>query len=127
MVDANGAGVLTTLPEVFNNGFALDPDARLFGHRPLISKAPLKFGPYVWQTYREVDVRRRRIGSALHRMFNTGELKAADLESVGIWSQNRPGERFSCHNSRTSDEVIGRMAASGSCAPSLWQSGRQFI
>ncbi|KIM57625.1 hypothetical protein SCLCIDRAFT_1219315 [Scleroderma citrinum Foug A] len=90
LVDANGAGVLTTLPEVFNNGFALDPDARLFGHRPLLSKAPLKFGPYVWQTYREVDVRRRRIGSALHRMFNTGKLKAADLESVGIWSQNRP-------------------------------------
>lgn len=86
-VDVN---VLTTLPEVFNNGLALDPDARLLGHRQLLSKTPLKFGPYIWQTYREVDVRRRRIGSALHRMFSTGELKTTDLETVGIWSQNRP-------------------------------------
>ena len=124
MVDVH---VLTTLPEVFNNGLALDPDARLLGHRQLLSKAPLKFGPYIWQTYREVDVRRRRIGSALHRMFSTGELKTTDLETVGIWSQNRPGERVSSHNNRSSDEVIGRMAISGSCTPSLWQSGRQFI
>ncbi|KAL4074617.1 hypothetical protein V8B97DRAFT_2022828 [Scleroderma yunnanense] len=90
LVDTNAPGILKTLPEIFNNGYALNPDARLLGHRPLLSKTPLKFGPYVWQTYRQVDVRRRRIGSALHRMFSTGELKAADLDVVGIWSQNRP-------------------------------------
>ena len=100
MVDITGAGILKTLPEVFNNGHALNPDAKLLGHRPLLSKTPTKFGPYVWQTYREVDVRRRRIGSALHYMFSTGEIKAEDLETVGIWSQNRPGERFSAQCSR---------------------------
>ncbi|KAG6335217.1 hypothetical protein ID866_3862 [Astraeus odoratus] len=90
LLDTNAPTALKTLPDVFNNGYSMNPDAKLLGHRPLLSKTPLKFGPYVWQTYRQVDVRRRRIGSALHHMFNTGELKATDLETVGLWSQNRP-------------------------------------
>lgn len=82
---------LPTLPDVFDNGYKFNPDARLLGHRPIVSTSPLKFGPYVWQTYKQVDVRRRCIGSALHSLFLRGELKGEDLETVGIWSQNRPG------------------------------------
>ncbi|KIJ60664.1 hypothetical protein HYDPIDRAFT_32087 [Hydnomerulius pinastri MD-312] len=90
LLDASSPVILTTLPQIFDNGYNMNPDARLLGHRPVISTEPLKFGPYVWQTYRQVDVRRRRIGSALHSLFQKGELKAEDMETVGIWSQNRP-------------------------------------
>ncbi|KAI6150965.1 long-chain-fatty-acid-CoA ligase [Pisolithus tinctorius] len=90
LLDPDSPNYPKTLQDIFNNGYSFNPDAKLLGHRPVISRSPLKFGPYVWQTYREVDVRRRRIGSALHRLFATGELKAADMETVGIWSQNRP-------------------------------------
>ncbi|KAF9239648.1 long-chain-fatty-acid-CoA ligase [Melanogaster broomeanus] len=90
LVDANTPGILKTVPDIFDNGYNMNPDARLLGHRPVVSTEPLKFGPYVWQTYRQVDIRRRRIGSALHSLFQKGELKAEDLQTVGIWSQNRP-------------------------------------
>ncbi|KAJ8592807.1 acetyl-CoA synthetase-like protein [Rhizopogon salebrosus TDB-379] len=87
LVDANA---LATLPDIFDNGYKLNPEARLLGHRPIVSTSPLKYGPYVWQTYKQVDARRRRIGSALHSLFSRGELKGDDLETVGVWSQNRP-------------------------------------
>ncbi|KAH0830405.1 hypothetical protein J3R83DRAFT_1799 [Lanmaoa asiatica] len=90
LYDASTPQILKTLPEVFDNGYCQNPDARLLGHRPLISIQPLKFGPYVWQTYKQVDARRRKIGSALYELFKSGVLKAEDLETVGIWSQNRP-------------------------------------
>ncbi|KAI6164358.1 hypothetical protein EDD17DRAFT_1807011 [Pisolithus thermaeus] len=90
LLDPDAPAYPKTLQDVFNNGYSFNPDANLLGHRPVLSKSPLKFGPYVWQTYRQVDVRRRRIGSALHRLFSTGQLKATGMETVGIWSQNRP-------------------------------------
>ncbi|KAF9239647.1 long-chain-fatty-acid-CoA ligase [Melanogaster broomeanus] len=90
LFDANTPSILKTIPDIFDNGYNMNPDARLLGHRPVVSTEPLKFGPYVWQTYRQVDIRRRRIGSALHSLFQKGELKAEDLQTVGIWSQNRP-------------------------------------
>jgi long-chain acyl-CoA synthetase len=85
------ASVLSTLPDIFDNGYNTNPDARLLGHRPIVSTNPLKFGPYVWQTYKQVDARRRCVGSALHSLFSRGVLMGDDLETVGIWSQNRPG------------------------------------
>jgi long-chain acyl-CoA synthetase len=89
-IDADTPGIVKTLPEVFETGYNQNPDGRLLGHRPVISTQPLKFGPYVWQTYRQVDARRRKIGSALHELFKSGVLKGDDMETVGIWSQNRP-------------------------------------
>lgn len=91
-VDANTPGVPKTLPEIFETGYRQNPDARLLGHRSVVSTQPLKFGPYVWQTYKQVDARRRKIGSALHELFRSGVLRAEDMETVGIWSQNRPGK-----------------------------------
>lgn len=91
-LDANTPGIPKTLPEVFDSGYQENPDARLLGHRPVISTQPLKLGPYVWQTYKQVDARRRKIGSALHEFFKSGVLQAQDMEMVGIWSQNRPGK-----------------------------------
>ncbi|KAG6379112.1 long-chain-fatty-acid-CoA ligase [Boletus reticuloceps] len=89
-VDANTPGFPKTLPEIFESACHQNPDARLLGHRPIISTQPLKFGPYIWQTYKQVDARRRKIGSALHELFKSGVLKADEMETVGIWSQNRP-------------------------------------
>ena len=64
----------------------------MLGHRPRISTSPLKFANYyVWQTYGEVDLRRRWIGSALVKLFSSGELGGGEFPTVGVWSQNRPG------------------------------------
>lgn len=61
------------------------------GHRPLISKKPKVWANYhVWQSWPEVDARRRAVGSALHKLFQTKELGGGPLDTVGIWSKNCP-------------------------------------
>lgn len=37
-----------------------------------------------------MDARRRAIGSAIHKLFETGVLGGGDLPTVGIWSMNCP-------------------------------------
>ncbi|TFY82291.1 hypothetical protein EWM64_g1722 [Hericium alpestre] len=89
-VDVPG-GLLKTLPEIFETGLARSRDYNLLGHRPLVSTNPLKFGDhFVWQTWAEVDARRRHIGSAIHHLFSAGQLGGGEYPTVGIWSQNRP-------------------------------------
>ena len=84
--------VVRTLPDVFNVGLNRSANKPFLGHRPVISKNPLKFADsYVWQTYTQIDQRRRNVGSALHKLFAEGTLGGGELETVGIWSQNRPG------------------------------------
>ncbi|KAI0053843.1 acetyl-CoA synthetase-like protein [Auriscalpium vulgare] len=84
-------GAFQTLPEVFETGLALSRDLTLLGHRPIVSKNPVQFADhYVWQTYAQVDVRRRNLGSAIHSLFEDGTLAGGELPTVGIWSQNRP-------------------------------------
>ncbi|KAJ8519883.1 hypothetical protein ONZ45_g3204 [Pleurotus djamor] len=90
LIDENTPGALLTLPDVFQLGLNLGKDRPFLGHRPVVSQNPLKFADhYVWQTYGEIDVRRRHIGSALVHLFRTGVLEG-ELESVGIWAINRP-------------------------------------
>ncbi|KAF7311555.1 Long chain acyl-CoA synthetase 7, peroxisomal [Mycena kentingensis (nom. inval.)] len=80
-----------TLADVFTSGLARSKDKPMLGHRPVVSQNPLKFANhYEWQTYAQVDVRRRNIGSALVHLFKTGAVGGKDLETVGIWSMNRP-------------------------------------
>nr|GAT59645.1 acetyl-CoA synthetase-like protein [Mycena chlorophos] len=82
---------LQTLPDIFTSGLARSRDKPFLGHRPLVSKSPLKYAnQYEWQTYAQVDVRRRKIGSALVHLFNNGTLGGGELQSVGLWSINRP-------------------------------------
>ena len=47
---------------------------------------------YEWITYAQADVRRRNIGSAVHKLFKDGVLRGEDYETVGIWAPNRPGQ-----------------------------------
>jgi long-chain acyl-CoA synthetase len=83
---------LLTVDEIFLTGLKVGRNRAFLGHRQVISKNPLRFATdYTWQTYGEVDERRRRIGSALHALFTRGEVGGGDYDTVGIWSQNRPG------------------------------------
>jgi len=84
-------GTFRTLTEIFDEGFKRSDNGPIFGHRPLVSQKPLKYaGYYQWQTWPQVDVRRRAIGSALQKLFRTGALGGGQLETVGIWSRNIP-------------------------------------
>ncbi len=92
--DSNTPGSFQTVDEIFLTGIKGGRDRRMLGHRPLLSTSPLKFANYyVWQTYGEVDLRRRWIGSALAKLFASGQLGGGEFETVGVWSQNRPGTR----------------------------------
>ncbi|KAJ2916843.1 hypothetical protein MD484_g3554, partial [Candolleomyces efflorescens] len=91
LIDENTPNSLVTLDQVFQDGLKLGKDRDFLGWRPIVSKRPLKFAPgYSWVTYGEADQRRQYIGSALHTLFQNGQLGGGDLPTVGIWSQNRP-------------------------------------
>ena len=84
-----------TTIEIFEQGLqTAGKDAQCIGHRPKVSDEPLKFADhFVWQTYGEVDTRRKNLGSAIQGLFNSGDALAADgLETVALWSMNIPGE-----------------------------------
>ena len=84
-------GVLTTLLEVYDEGYRRSAGGDFLGHRPILSKKPLKYANhYVWQTWPQVDVRRRALGSGLHKLFQTKELVGGQYETVGLWSKNCP-------------------------------------
>ena len=92
-VDLNTPGALTTLPEVFDSGYALSKDLTFLGHRPVVSKSPPKYADhYIWQTYAQVDERRRNLGSGIHALFENGTVGGGELPTVGLWSPNRPGK-----------------------------------
>lgn len=91
-VDLDTPGVLTTLTEVFDSGYAVSKNSAFLGQRPVISKNPLKYAHhYVWHTYTEVEEKRRLIGSAIHTLFENGTVGGGELPTVGLWSSNRPG------------------------------------
>ncbi|KAG6854926.1 hypothetical protein C0991_009749 [Blastosporella zonata] len=82
---------LKTLDEIFESGLSVGKDQAFLGRRPIISTTPLKFAnQYVWETYGDVDLRRRHLGSALESLFKKGELGGGEFKTVGIWSANRP-------------------------------------
>jgi long-chain acyl-CoA synthetase len=99
MHDLNTPGILSDVAYIFRLGLSRGADRRFLGHRPVVSTNPLKFADhYEWITYAEGDARMRAIGGRLQSLFASGALKSDGLETVGIWSQNRPGTRFiSCH------------------------------
>jgi len=84
---------------VFESGLKAGRERPFLGHRPIVSEKPLKFADrYEWLTWDEVDCRRKYIGSALHLLFQAGVIGGGEYETVGIWSQNRPGARSSAHS-----------------------------
>ncbi|EPT05970.1 hypothetical protein FOMPIDRAFT_1021105 [Fomitopsis schrenkii] len=84
-------GALTTCWEIFEEGLRRSNGGPCFGRRPIVSKEPLKFADhYVWESWPQIDGRRRAIGSALHSLFRKGVLGGGALDTVGIWSKNTP-------------------------------------
>ncbi|CAK5264705.1 unnamed protein product [Mycena citricolor] len=84
---------LKTVADIFISGMSLGKDRPLLGHRPVLSKKPLTFANrYEWLTYGQVDVRRRNLGSGLLQLFSdpASGVGGGELETVGIWSINRP-------------------------------------
>jgi len=80
------------LDEIFDCGIRGGSDRPFLGYRPISSANPVKYANnFVWQSYGDVDIRRRHIGSALTLMFREGKLGGGEHETVGIWSINRPG------------------------------------
>ncbi|KAG9032336.1 hypothetical protein FRB95_001589 [Tulasnella sp. JGI-2019a] len=81
-----------TLTDLFESGLSQAADRPCLGHREVVSVEPLKYAPeYTWQTYTEVDRRRRAVGSGIHNMFESGRIPAGqDFQGVGIWAVNRP-------------------------------------
>lgn len=64
----------------------------MLGKRPVLSKNPLKLADhYEWIDWETVDIRRRYIGSGLHKLFNAGVFGHGPLKVVGIYSPNCPG------------------------------------
>ena len=85
----------TNLVQVFDRGFKVaGPNAPYIGHRPIVSTNPLKFTDhFVWSTWGEVAKRRLDAGSGVENLFRSGDaVKANELETVGLWSANTPGE-----------------------------------
>ena len=95
LVTLQTPGVFTNLVDIFEQGLKRSGGGPFLGHRPVLSRAPLTYANYhVWQTWPEVDARRRALGSALHKLFQEGTLGGGDLPTVGIWSKNCPS---TCH------------------------------
>lgn len=83
-----------TTVEVFEQGLqTVGRNAQCIGYRPKVCDEPLKFADhFVWQTYGEVDARRKNLGSAIQGLFDSGDALAVDgLETVALWSMNIPG------------------------------------
>ncbi|KAH8829531.1 hypothetical protein DL96DRAFT_1060775 [Flagelloscypha sp. PMI_526] len=90
-VDYTTPNTIHTVDQIFNTGLSGGKDRPMLGHRPLISSNPLKYADhYVWETYGEVDTKRRALGSALDAMFAAKTLGGGEYKTLGLWSMNRP-------------------------------------
>ncbi|EJD44071.1 long-chain-fatty-acid-CoA ligase [Auricularia subglabra TFB-10046 SS5] len=83
---------VSVLGDVFDSGLLFGAQRTLFGHRPRVphSHPPQLETRYVWETYGQIDARRRDLGSALYSLFRNGELGGGEHPTVGIWAVNRP-------------------------------------
>ena len=64
------------------------PNQKCLGHRPY-DAATKTFGPYVWETYSQIQKRRANFGAglvALHQQLGVNGTQYG----VGLWCQNRP-------------------------------------
>ncbi|GJJ11043.1 hypothetical protein Clacol_005274 [Clathrus columnatus] len=89
--DPSHPQIRQSVAEFFEAGLEISYDKPCLGHRPIISTNPVTYSPsFIWQTYREVDARRRNVGSALEHLWRNGQLGGGELPTVGIWAANCP-------------------------------------
>lgn len=79
---------IKTAHDMFEEGVRFRPNNKCLGHRPYDPRTKI-FGPYVWQTYSEVQKRRTDFGVGLVHLFESIGLHGRQ-HGVGLWCQNRP-------------------------------------
>ncbi|ORZ18049.1 hypothetical protein BCR42DRAFT_413031 [Absidia repens] len=78
-----------TLYNIFQHGYQISKDRPCLGRRSI--NAAGKAGPYVWETYRQVNQHILNFGSGLMNLINhtLGDSRTAGIP-IGIWAVNRP-------------------------------------
>lgn len=77
-----------TVHDFFEQTASRLPKKNCLGHRPYDASTK-EFGPYVWQTYAQVQKRRANFGAGLRTLHE--ELGVNGIQhGVGLWCQNRP-------------------------------------
>lgn len=79
---------ITSVHEFFEQTAKRVPNRRCLGHRPY-DPATKAFGPYVWETYAQVQKRRANFGVGLVTLHEQVGV-AGTQYGVGLWCQNRP-------------------------------------
>lgn len=128
LVEETSPNLFVTLDQIFADGLLKGKEKPFLGRRPIVSVNPLKFAPtYTWQTYGEVDIKRRHIGSAIHSLFNQGVLGGGEYQTVGIWAPNCPGMSTYAIQSYSNYGLACRMANRGYRPTELPESISQFV
>lgn len=79
---------VSTAHEMFEEGVRFRPTSKCLGHRPYDPHTKI-FGPYVWQTYSEVQKRRTDFGAGLVNLLESIGVTGTQ-HGIGLWCQNRP-------------------------------------
>lgn len=74
--------------DMFEQAVKNVPNARCLGHRPY-DAATKTFGPYVWETYAEVQRRKTNFGAGLVGLLENVGVHGRQ-HGIGLWCQNRP-------------------------------------
>lgn len=79
---------ISTIHEMFEASANRAPNSRCLGHRPY-DAATKTYGPYVWQTYGEIQQRKANFGAGLVGLLESVGVHGRQ-HGVGLWCQNRP-------------------------------------
>ncbi|CEG68522.1 hypothetical protein RMATCC62417_04770 [Rhizopus microsporus] len=91
VVETTFSPKVTTIIDCFNYGLKISKDRPCIGIRSVKNVETGERGPYVWQTYRQINHRLTNFGSGLMNYLNhtMGETRTRQIP-IGIWSINRP-------------------------------------
>ena len=79
---------VSTMHEMFEQTVKRVPNRKCLGHRPYDATTKT-FGPYVWETYAQVQKRRTNFGVGLRALHEQVGVVGTQ-HGVGLWCQNRP-------------------------------------
>ncbi|KAG9695462.1 acetyl-CoA synthetase-like protein, partial [Aureobasidium melanogenum] len=79
---------ITSAHDFFEQTANRIPNAKCLGHRPYDAMTKT-FGPYVWETYREVQERRKKFGIGMVHLHSKHGITGRQ-HGIGLWCQNRP-------------------------------------
>lgn len=79
---------IATVHDFFEQSAKRIPNRRCLGHRPY-DRTTQTFGPYVWQTYAELQKRRANFGVGLVTLLESVGVMGTQ-HGIGLWCQNRP-------------------------------------